>query len=75
MKKVRKPIEWYTTGEKEIYRKFDDAQKVLDKAEQQKLERSLKHLHQEITEHIHPYVAVKIEKVEKKEAKWFRWTH
>lgn len=35
--------------------------------EQQKLERSLKHLHQEITEHIHPYVAIKIEKIKKRD--------
>ena len=34
------------------------------KEEQQKLGESLKHLHQEITEHIHPYVATKIEKRE-----------
>ena len=32
-------------------------------AEQQKTENSLKHLHQEITEHIHPYVTTKIEKI------------
>ena len=31
MKKVRKPIKRYTTTEKEIYHKFDDAQKELDK--------------------------------------------
>ena len=43
---------------------FDEAQKGLDKEEQQqKLEGSLKHLHQEIIEHIHPYVTTKIEKV------------
>jgi len=35
----------------------------ISKEEQQKLEKSLKHLHQEITEHIHPYVATKIEKI------------
>ena len=31
----------------------------------QKLKDSLKHLHQEITEHIHPYVVTKIEKIKK----------
>ena len=35
--------------------------------EQQKLKKSLKHLHQEITEHIHPYVVIKIEKIKKRE--------
>ena len=40
-------------------------EKLEKKDEQQKLERSLKHLHQEITEHIHPHVAIKIEKVRK----------
>ena len=37
------------------------------KEEQKKLGGSLKHLHQEITEHIHPYVATKIEKIKKRE--------
>ena len=37
------------------------------KEEQQKLGESLKHLHQEITEHIHPYVSTKIEKIKKRE--------
>ena len=59
-------VEVYTKEEKEIYRKFDGAQKELDKeGQQQKLERSLKHLHQEIIEHIHPYVITKIEKVQR----------
>ena len=31
------------------------------------IKESLKHLHQMIVEHIHPYVAIKIEKVGKKE--------
>lgn len=35
----------------------------LEKEEQQKIGESLKHLHQEITEHIHPYVATKNEKI------------
>ena len=58
-------IEVYTTDEKETYRKLDAAQKELDKEEEdeQKLEGSLKHLHQEVIEHIHPYVTTKIEKV------------
>ena len=38
---------------------------IKDEEEQQKLKKSLKHLHQEITEHIHPYVAIKIEKIKK----------
>ena len=44
----------------------DKSKVMYPKEGQQKLEASLKPLHQEITEHIHPYIAIKIEKINKK---------
>jgi len=54
--------EWERDGATTLEQGIDEN----DHAREERLKRSLKHLHQEITEHIHPYVATKIEKVKKR---------
>ena len=56
---------WVKIPKEEQYRRRMVHKRKLTypKEEQQKLEASLKHMHQEIVEHIHPFVATKIEKI------------
>ena len=60
---------WVKVPKEESHRRrmVDKSKVTYPKEEQQKLEGSLKHLHQEIVEHIHPFVATKIEKIKKRE--------
>ena len=56
---------WVKIPKEESYRRriVHKSKVTYPKEEQEKLEASLKHLHQEIVEHIHPFVTTKIEKI------------